>query len=63
MLVLTQKIGEIVWVGPDITITTLRVDSGRVRYGINAPKELLIHRSNSMEETRDDRPEIERGND
>jgi carbon storage regulator len=44
MLVLTRRVGESVIVGKDATFTLLRVRGNRIRVGINAPKEISIHR-------------------
>lgn len=50
MLVLTRKIGEKIVIGNNITITIL--DGGRgdgVRIGIDAPRDVSIHRSEVVE--------------
>jgi carbon storage regulator len=44
MLVLTRKIGETVNIGNDIVITVLSQQSGKVRVGIDAPKDMKILR-------------------
>jgi carbon storage regulator len=43
MLVLTRKIGEIVWVG-DVCVTVLEISGHKVRLGINAPRSVQIDR-------------------
>jgi carbon storage regulator len=45
MLVLSRKVGEQIQIGPDITVTVLRVDGKRVRLGIAAPSGYRILRS------------------
>ena len=46
MLILGRKVGESLSIGEQITITILSVDAGgNVSIGINAPKDLLILRS------------------
>ena len=44
MLVLSRKVGEIVKIGDDISITVVRVAGGAVRLGIEAPREVAVHR-------------------
>jgi carbon storage regulator len=44
MLILTRRVGETVMVGDDITITVLGVKGNQVRIGVNAPKEVSVHR-------------------
>jgi carbon storage regulator len=44
MLVLSRKVGERIWIGPEISVTIVRVAGGAVRLGINAPPELAVVR-------------------
>ena len=44
MLILTRRIGESVYIGDDIRLTILGVRGTQVRLGINAPKEVPVHR-------------------
>ena len=44
MLILTRRIGESVHIGDDIRLTVLGVRDSQVRIGINAPKEIPVHR-------------------
>lgn len=44
MLILTRRIGETMMVGDDVTVTVLGVNGNQVRMGINAPKEVAVHR-------------------
>jgi carbon storage regulator len=44
MLILTRRIGETLMVGDDVTITVLGVKGNQVRIGVNAPKEIAVHR-------------------
>jgi carbon storage regulator len=49
MLILTRRAGESVMVGNDITITVLGVKGNQVRIGINAPKDVAVHREEIYE--------------
>jgi len=44
MLILTRKVGERIKIGDAITITILAVGGQQVRIGINAPKDVAVHR-------------------
>lgn len=44
MLILTRRIGETLMVGDDVTVTVLEVKGSQVRIGINAPKDIEVHR-------------------
>ncbi len=44
MLILTRRIGESLMVGDDVTVTVLGVKGNQVRLGVNAPKEIPVHR-------------------
>jgi carbon storage regulator len=49
MLILTRRAGETVMIGSDITITVLGVKGNQVRIGINAPKDVAVHREEIFE--------------
>ncbi len=44
MLILTRRVGETVNIGSNVTVTVLGVKGNQVRIGVNAPKEIAVHR-------------------
>jgi len=44
MLILTRRIGETLMVGDEVTVTVLGVKGNQVRIGVNAPKDIAVHR-------------------
>jgi len=44
MLILTRRVGETLMVGDDVSITVLGVKGNQVRIGVNAPKDVSVHR-------------------
>jgi carbon storage regulator len=44
MLILTRRVGETLMVGDDITVTVLGVKGNQVRLGVNAPRDVAVHR-------------------
>jgi carbon storage regulator len=44
MLILTRRVGETLMIGDNVTVTVLGVKGNQVRIGINAPKDLAVHR-------------------
>ena len=49
MLILTRRVGETVMIGNDVTVTVLGVKGNQVRVGINAPKNVAVHREEIYE--------------
>jgi carbon storage regulator len=49
MLILTRRVGESVVIGEDVTVTVLGVKGNQVRIGINAPKNVAVHREEIFE--------------
>lgn len=44
MLILTRRVGETLMIGDQISVTVLGVKGNQVRIGINAPKDVAVHR-------------------
>jgi carbon storage regulator len=44
MLILTRRVGETLMIGDEITVTIVGVNANQIRLGIEAPKEIPVHR-------------------
>lgn len=44
MLILTRRVGETVVIGDEVTVTVLGVKGNQVRIGVNAPRDVAVHR-------------------
>ena len=44
MLILTRRVGESLKIGGEVTVTVLGLKGRQVRIGVNAPKDLAVHR-------------------
>jgi carbon storage regulator len=49
MLILTRRVGETVMIGNDVTVTILGVKGNQVRVGVNAPRDVAVHREEIFE--------------
>lgn len=49
MLILTRRVGETLVIGDDVTVTVLGVKGNQVRLGVNAPRDLPVHREEIYE--------------
>ena len=54
MLILTRRVGESLMVGDDITVTVLGVKGNQVRIGVNAPRDVAVHREEIYDRIHDD---------
>lgn len=53
MLILTRKEGESLRLGDDITVTVVSVKGGHVRIGIDAPRDVAVHREEIFQKISD----------
>lgn len=52
MLILTRRVGETIMVGDNVTVTIMGVKGNQIRIGINAPKDITVHREEIYERIR-----------
>ena len=60
MLVLTRRVNETLMIGDDVTLTVLGVKGNQVRIGVNAPREVAVHREEIYDRIK---TEEQQGND
>ena len=68
MLILTRRVGETLVIGDEVTVTVLGVRGNQVRLGVNAPKEVAVHREEiyqriQMEKGGEKSPQIDESGD
>ena len=49
MLILTRRVGETLMIGDEVTVTILGVKGNQVRVGVNAPRDVAVHREEIYE--------------
>ncbi len=57
MLILTRRIGESIRIDDNVTITVLGVKGSQVRIGVDAPREVQVHREEIYQRVNDDEQE------
>jgi carbon storage regulator len=59
MLILTRRVGETLMVGDEVSVTVLGVKGNQVRLGVNAPKDVAVHREEIYERIKSEQDPIE----
>ena len=57
MLILMRQIGETLMIGDHITVTVLSVKGNQVRLGVNAPRDISVHREEVYEKIKKEKGE------
>ena len=55
MLILTRRVGETLMVGDEVTVTVLGVKGNQVRIGVNAPRDVAVHREEIYDRIKNER--------
>ncbi len=56
MLILTRRVGEAIHVGDNVVVRVLGTKGGQVRLGVEAPKELEVHREEIYQRIQKEKP-------
>ncbi len=59
MLILTRRVGETLMVGDEVSVTVLGVKGNQVRLGVNAPKDVAVHREEIYERIKSEQDPVE----
>jgi carbon storage regulator len=57
MLILTRRVGETLMIGDEVTVTVLGVKGNQVRIGVNAPRDVTVHREEIYERIKQEQQE------
>ena len=55
MLILTRKVGESIMIGESVEVKILGLRAGQIKIGIDAPRDLEVHRQEIYERIRAER--------
>lgn len=56
MLILTRRVGEVIKIGEEVAVTVLAIKGGQVRIGVDAPKEVSVHREEIFKRIKNGEP-------
>jgi len=59
MLILTRRVGETLVIGDNVRVTVLGVRGHQVRIGVDAPKEVTVHREEIYQRIKNEGNEID----
>ena len=59
MLILTRRVGETLMIGDEVTVTVLGVKGNQVRIGVNAPRDVAVHREEIYERIKREQAGVE----
>ena len=54
MLILTRRVGESLMIGDEVNVTVLGIKGSQVRIGVDAPKEVAVHREEIYQKIQDE---------
>lgn len=57
MLILTRRVGETLMIGDEVTVTVLGVKGNQVRVGVNAPRDVAVHREEIYQRIQNEEPD------
>ena len=63
MLILTRRVQEALMIGDDVTVTVLSVKGNQVRIGVNAPKDVSVHREEIYQRIQKEKSEAQQSDD
>ncbi|MGR9091525.1 MAG: carbon storage regulator CsrA [Gammaproteobacteria bacterium] len=66
MLILTRRVGESLMIGDEVNVTVLGIKGNQVRIGVDAPKEVAVHREEiyqRIQQEQDDPERVVNGNE
>jgi len=58
MLILTRRIGETLMIDDDVRVTVLGVNGNQVRIGVDAPKDIAVHREETYQRIQNEKSEV-----